>query len=238
MSWRNLFFILLLNVLGIGLFLSWYLPPDHGFWFRLDSAIFFYFNQQLLESPTFLQWVAITNVRAFDGCALLAMGLLYLSFYLQATPPEHRHLLIVGMVMLLSALILNQLGHLLPVQHASPTLSFTNINRVGELTSIPAKDASSDSFPGDHGMMLMVFAAFMLRYFTRAAFAVSLAIVIIFSLPRVMIGAHWFSDIAVGSLSVVLTGLSWWLLTPASDALINLLHRYLPGKYRPINNHP
>ncbi|MFJ5483970.1 phosphatase PAP2 family protein [Pectobacterium actinidiae] len=230
MSFARFSSILVLNVLGIGLFISWYLPENHGFWLTLDSHIFFYFNRLLVDSPTFLHLVAITNNRAFDGCALVAMGLLYLSFYLKATPTERRRLLILGFIMLLTAVVLNQAGHLLPVQHASPTLYFSDVNRVSDLTGIPTKDASSDSFPGDHGMMLMIFAAFMLRYFTRTAFAISLAIVVIFSLPRIMIGAHWFTDIAVGSLSVVLVGLSWWLLTPASDAAIALLNRLLPKK--------
>ncbi|AVT59173.1 phosphatase PAP2 family protein [Pectobacterium versatile] len=230
MSFVRFSSILMLNVLGIGLFLSWYLPENHGFWLTLDSHIFFYFNRLLVDSPTFLHLVAITNNRAFDGCALVAMGLLYLSFYLKATPTERRRLLILGVVMLLTAVVLNQAGHLLPVQHASPTLYFSDVNRVSDLTGIPTKDASSDSFPGDHGMMLMIFAAFMLRYFTRTAFAIGLAIMVIFSLPRIMIGAHWFTDIAVGSLSVVLVGLSWWLLTPASDAAIAQLNRLLPKK--------
>ncbi|QQK72545.1 phosphatase PAP2 family protein [Pectobacterium versatile] len=230
MSFVRFSSILMLNVLGIGLFLSWYLPENHGFWLTLDSHIFFYFNRLLVDSPTFLHLVAITNNRAFDGCALVAMGLLYLSFYLKATPTERRRLLILGFVMLLTAVVLNQAGHLLPVQHASPTLYFSDVNRVSDLTGIPTKDASSDSFPGDHGMMLMIFAAFMLRYFTRTAFAIGLAIMVIFSLPRIMIGAHWFTDIAVGSLSVVLVGLSWWLLTPASDAAIAQLNRLLPKK--------
>lgn len=230
MSFARFSSILVLNVLGIGLFLSWYLPENHGFWLTLDSHIFFYFNRLLVDSPTFLHLVAITNNRAFDGCALVAMGLLYLSFYLKATSTERRRLLILGFIMLLTAVVLNQAGHLLPVQHASPTLYFSDVNRVSDLTGIPTKDASSDSFPGDHGMMLMIFAAFMLRYFTRTAFAIGLAIMVIFSSPRIMIGAHWFTDIAVGSLSVVLVGLSWWLLTPASDAAIALLNRLLPKK--------
>ncbi|MBN3264034.1 phosphatase PAP2 family protein [Pectobacterium brasiliense] len=230
MSFARLSSILVLNVLGIGLFLSWYLPENHGFWLTLDSNIFFYFNRLLVDSPAFLHVVAITNNRAFDGCALIAMGLLYLSFYLKAIPTERRRLLIIGFIMLLTAVVLNQAGHLLPVQHASPTLYFSDVNRVSDLTGIPTKDASSDSFPGDHGMMLMIFTAFMLRYFTRTAFAIGLAITAIFSLPRIMIGAHWFTDIAVGSLSVVLVGLSWWLLTPASDAAITLLNRLLPKK--------
>jgi membrane-associated phospholipid phosphatase len=161
------------------------------------------------------------------------MGLLYLYFYLKQDAAGRRRLVITGVVMLLTAVVLNQLGHLLPVKHPSPTLTFDNINRVSELTGIPTKDASGDSFPGDHGMMLIIFSCFMLRYFGRGAFAIALLITLVFSLPRVMIGAHWFTDIAVGSLSVVLVGASWVLMTPCSDWIVDRLNRLLPGKHRP-----
>lgn len=58
---------------------------NHGFWFTIDSGIFHFFNQKLVESHAFLWWVAITNNRAFDGCSLLAMGGLMLSFWLKKT---------------------------------------------------------------------------------------------------------------------------------------------------------
>ncbi|WP_274850440.1 phosphatase PAP2 family protein [Serratia marcescens] len=240
MTRRNLPLILFFNLLGVALFLSWFLPANHGGWFTLDSAIFFFFNRHLATDPAFLHLVAITNNRAFDVISLLAMGLLYLYFYLKQDAAGRRRLVITGVVMLLTAVVLNQLGHLLPVKHPSPTLTFDNIHRVSELTGIPTKDASSDSFPGDHGMMLIIFSCFMLRYFGRGAFAVALLITVVFSLPRVMIGAHWFTDIAVGSLSVVLVGASWvlvgasWvLMTPCSDWIVDRLNRLLPGKHRP-----
>ncbi|MEN4214913.1 phosphatase PAP2 family protein [Serratia marcescens] len=233
MTRRNLPFILFFNLLGVALFLSWFLPANHGGWFTLDSAIFFFFNRHLATDPAFLHLVAITNNRAFDAISLLAMGLLYLYFYLKQDAAGRRRLVITGVVMLLTAVVLNQLGHLLPVRHPSPTLTFDNINRVSELTGIPTKDASGDSFPGDHGMMLIIFSCFMLRYFGRGAFAIALLITLVFSLPRVMIGAHWFTDIAVGSLSVVLVGASWVLMTPCSDWIVDRLNRLLPGKHRP-----
>ncbi|MEB6080269.1 phosphatase PAP2 family protein [Serratia marcescens] len=233
MTRRNLPLILFFNLLGVALFLSWFLPANHGGWFTLDSAIFFFFNRHLATDPAFLHLVAITNNRAFDVISLLAMGLLYLYFYLKQDATGRRRLVITGVVMLLTAVVLNQLGHLLPVKHPSPTLTFDNIHRVSELTGIPTKDASGDSFPGDHGMMLIIFSCFMLRYFGRGAFAVALLITLVFSLPRVMIGAHWFTDIAVGSLSVVLVGASWVLMTPCSDWIVDRLNRLLPGKHRP-----
>src|SRR5476649_1578433 len=225
---RNLPTILLCNALGIALFLSYYLPIHHGFWLPIDTSIFFYFNRHLATSDTFLHLVAITNNRAFDGISLLVMGLLYLFFYIKRDTAGRRRMIIIGFVMLLTAVILNQLGHLLPVSHKSPSLSFPDVNRVSELTGIPTKDSSGDSFPGDHGMMLLVFCCFMLRYLGKVAFAVALVITVIFCLPRIMIGAHWFTDIAVGSLSVVLVGASWWLMTPASDKLVDWVDGKLP----------
>lgn len=223
--------ILLLNVAGLALFFSWYIPVNHGFWFPLDSSLFHFFNQGLVKSDAFLWLVAITNNRAFDGFSLLAMGCLMLSFWLKEDDTGRRRILIIGLVMLLAAVIINQLAqHLMPVKRASPSLSFPNIYRVSELLHIPTKDASKDSFPGDHGMMLLIFSGFMLRYFGKKAFAIALLIVVIFAFPRVMIGAHWLTDIVVGSLSAVLIGLPWVLMTPLSNRLITLFDRHLPRR--------
>lgn len=129
--------------------------------------------------------------------------------------------------MLLTAVILNQCGHLLADKRPSPTNYFPQSYRVSQLIGIDTKDDSSSSFPGDHGMMLLIFAGYMWRFFTLRSFLLAMLIVVVFSLPRIMIGAHWFSDIAVGSLSVVLVGLSWWLLTDACERCLYGLDRQL-----------
>lgn len=222
--------IVLLNAAGLALFFCWYLPANHGFWFALDSAIFHFFNQGLVESRAFLWLVALTNNRAFDAFSLVAMGCLMLSFWLPADAQERRRIVMIGLTMLLMAVVINQLAQaIIPVKRASPSLFFTDIYRVRDLLNFPTKDASKDSFPGDHGMMLLIFSAVMLRYFGKKAFAIALIIFVVFAFPRVMIGAHWFSDIAVGSLSVALIGLPWFLLTPFSDKIIQWFDHFLPG---------
>lgn len=229
--------ILLLNVAGLALFLCWYLPGNHGAWFTLDSAIFHFFNQLLAQSHAFLWLVAITNNRGFDACSLLAMGCVMFAFWLKADSVGRRRIVAIGLTMLITALVVNQLAQLLyPVKRASPTLYFSDIWRVSELLNISTKDASKDSFPGDHGMMLLIFSTFMWRYFGVKSFIVALIIFVVFAFPRVMIGAHWLSDIAVGSLSAVLIGLPWILLTPLSDHAIALFDRYLPNKNIQFNN--
>ncbi len=47
---KNLPQIVLLNIVGLALFLSWYIPVNHGFWLPIDADIFYFFNQKLVES--------------------------------------------------------------------------------------------------------------------------------------------------------------------------------------------
>lgn len=226
---NNISIIFVLNIAGLVLFSSWYFLYHHGFWFPLDSAIFHFFNHGVSDNRAWVWFLAITNNRAFDACSLLAMGGLVLSFWLKESPEGQRRIFIIGVVMLLSAIIIYQLAqHLLPVKRASPSISFDDAYRVSEMLSVPTKDASKDSFPGDHGMMLLIFSTFMWRYFGLRAFFISLIIFVVFAFPRVMIGAHWFTDIAVGSMTAVLIGMPWILLTPLSDRIIARLDRSLP----------
>lgn len=142
--------ILLLNIAGVALFCSWYLPANHGAWLPVDSAIFHFFNHGVSVSHAYAWLLAIINNRAFDACSLLAMGCLMLSYWLKAPTAGRRQIAIMGLVMLLAAVIINQLAqHLMPVQRASPSLFFSDITRVSDVVNFPTKDASKDSFPWD-----------------------------------------------------------------------------------------
>ncbi len=79
----------------------------------------------MVAHPAFALLVAITNFRGFDAVSLLAMGLLYLWLWYRETPTGRRRMLAIGITMLVTAVVLNQAGHLLPVKHASPTLFLT-----------------------------------------------------------------------------------------------------------------
>lgn len=222
--------ILLLNVCGLLLFFSWYLHPINGFWISLDTHIFYYFNQYLLPNTFFATFIAYVNNRAFDLVIVLAMGAIYYHTYRKQDYAGKRHLIIIGLVMVISAVIINQIGQNIPIERPSPTLHFQDVNRVGEVTGIPTKDASGDSFPGDHALMLLIFCSFILRYLSFRSFLCALLITVIFSLPRVIAGAHWVTDIFAGSIPLTLITTSWLLITPLSDIIINSLDKYLPFK--------
>ena len=224
-------FAVALTGFGLCLFASFFLFRET--WAAIDRAVFFFFNVRLVPDSLFLKLAAYTNVRAFDAVSLAAMGGLYLSYFLRQDSAGKRLMICLGLSMLLVGIIIKQLGDCLYISHPSPTLVFENSNRLTELTNISAKDAARNSFPGDHGMMLMIFAAYMARYFGRRAFFAAACFVVIFSMPRIISGAHWFSDIYMGSLAIACVALSWLLLTPASDILAAKLEKFLPSRVFP-----
>ncbi len=230
MTAKALVKIILLNILGIALFFSWYPPETQGFWFQLDKSVFYFFNNLLSENKAFMYLVAFVNLRAFDSVAFIFMLLIFYSYYRHCNAQGKRRMFCIGIAMLASAVIAKQCDMEIPVERPSPTVFFDNVNLVSQLSGWPTKDRSGDSFPGDHGMMLLIFSAYMLKYFGRAAFGKCLAVFVVFSLPRIMGGAHWLTDVAVGSVSIVLVVLSWLLLTPASDKFIGWLEPKVPLK--------
>jgi len=225
-------FALLISMVGVCLIASYFLFPQT--WAEADKAVFFFFNDRLVPGSAFLTVVAYTNMRAFDGVAFLFMGALYFYFFRQMDNAGKRKMICLGLSMLLIAMLIKQCGNIMPIKHKSPSLVFENVNRITRIVDIGTKDASSNSFPGDHGMMLMIFAAYIARYFGRRAFLAAVAIVVVFAMPRIASGAHWFSDIYMGSLAIVCLTLSWILLTPASDKLAGFFERFIPAGFFPV----
>lgn len=223
-----------LTILGALLFMSWLIPAQSGFWYQVDAGVFFYFNHLLGESVAFRYLVAFTNLRPFDAVAFLFMLGIFYQYYRRQDRAGKRWMVCIGLTMLVTAVIAKQFDMAMDFSRPSPTKFFSlqgvPVLRVSELTGWPAKDWSSMSFPGDHGMMLMIFSFFMLRYFGRKAFFWSALVVVVFSLPRIMAGAHWLTDVVVGAGSISCVVLSWMLLTPASDRVISWFNRHLPKK--------
>jgi Kdo2-lipid A phosphotransferase len=59
----------------------------------------------------------------------------------------------------------------------------------------------------------------MWRFAGLKVMLVSLAFAMLLSAPRILSGAHWFSDIYFGALAINLIVAPWILLTPLGPAL-------------------
>ena len=83
------------TIFGILLFASWLLPGQTGFWYGLDSSVFFFFNHLIGQSQALLYLVAFTNLRPFDAVAFLFMLGIFYHYYRQQDAKGRRWMLCI-----------------------------------------------------------------------------------------------------------------------------------------------
>lgn len=82
------------------------------------------------------------------------------------------------------------------IKKPSPTLSIPNFVNISQLLQDPGiKSHSSRAFPSGHTFAMFYWAIFTARFLPRNLSALVWIAAIFFSLPRLMVGAHWPSDI-------------------------------------------
>ena len=204
--------ILFYNLLGLALILSWWLPSVL-LWTKLDDDVFFFFNQFI--SPMYPRWteaLALLNTRAFDK--VMFVVLLTMLFFAMRRDRDGGwpKWLAIGLIMSAVGALLGEMLHVhLLMARPSPTLWHEGVNLLDDYTYRNAKATAANSFPSDHGLLAMVFASFMLRFADRLIASLSVAIAILVTLPRIMVGGHWVSDVYFGALAIALVVLPWIL---------------------------
>lgn len=203
------------------------LPPFDGLWQRFDVAVFRLTNESLAWGyPWQVLW-ALTNHRAFDAVAGSVFLIIFLLFIFRGRGREARctRLAAGAFIFAWTVMVLDfSSDWVFNFRHPSPTLVFDDALRLSEMIPwIKLKDASGASFPGDHGTALIMFTVMTGFYAGWRLGGVAALAAAFFILPRLMSGAHWFSDVAVGSVSVALVGLALALATPLHALVIRAL---------------
>jgi membrane-associated phospholipid phosphatase len=125
------------------------------------------------------------------------------------------------------------LEQVLVYNRLSPTHIFEDCILLSQSVSwIAAKDSSRYSIPADHAYVLFT-AALYLTYSQRGRFALlAWLLAVAGSVPRIVAGAHWLSDILVGSLSLALLATAVVMATPLHDkVLLGLRWVMRPASY-------
>ncbi|ABE58051.1 MULTISPECIES: phosphatase PAP2 family protein [Chromohalobacter] len=218
------------NMLGLVLLLSWWWP-HLPLWTTLDDDVFWLFNRTLsiADHPLWTTLVAIFNNRGFDAVSFLILAAIF-TWAVRRDPRPQRlqRWIAIGLTMLITAGLVSLLvNKLVTYGHPSPTLTHAGVHLLSQEVPFATKDASGNSFPGDHGLMLMTFAAFMWHFAGRRVGLVSVAAVIVLSAPRIIGGGHWFSDVYMGALAIALLTLPWVLCTACAARLSERLQHGL-----------
>lgn len=204
------------NLIGFLLLASWLWQPTRMWWDGVDQKVFFALNGSLAEHYWWQVVIAIMNFRPFDFIALAIMITPFLVpgwlFEKEETAMHFLRLIVLLTFMIISRIALSEL---LNIHRQSPSLVLQPVNLLHELVPyIPAKDQASGSFPGDHAAVILSWFLYMWLFAKPKCRLPVILISITFVLPRLIGGAHWFTDDVVGGIFLAFFSVAWVCYTP------------------------
>lgn len=110
----------------------------------------------------------------------------------------------------------------------SPSVVFDHAVMLSEKVPwLHIKDSAQKSLPGDHATTALNFA-FFYGYLARGRLALFAGIyAALLCLPRLITGAHWLSDILVGTVCISLFFMSWLFFTPLFHTLSGRVENFI-----------
>lgn len=234
---KNIKNLIFCHFLAFFLIFSFVFPPLKQVWEIIDVSVFQFLNHSL-EGRLYWQTIwAIGNHKFADWVE----DLVFISFFaviIKNALPEERLKKTAQFIftVLCGAFIIFFVHkfffrHYLPVHRMSPSLVFPSyVSVTNHVSWLVTKTRAQSCFPADHAATLIIFASFYTFFAGRKWGIYAIAYSLVRMTPRLIVGAHWLSDIIVGSGSVVLILLSWALCTPfqawATHKIEGLLRRF------------
>lgn len=200
---------------------SFFWSTTRAYWDALDVACFKLLNGTLEGRPQWQLFWALANHKLTDWIE----DLVFIAFFaisIRAAPKSLRLQKAAQFVFLVlfAATIIYSVNRVLfrknlHIPRDSPTLVVSNSVRLSdEIHWFHIKDDATSSFPGDHATTLLLFAAGYAFYSGRKLGFYACLYAVFRSLPRLIAGAHWLTDIVIGSSTITLFFLSWAFCTP------------------------
>lgn len=225
--------LFLINGFAVLLLASWLIPFTRIIWDYIDNVVFLILNGSLNIGYYWRYFWAIANIRVFDIVPAVVILILFLWWSYRDKRYNQREQFVTLVLFLffmgIMRWIFGKITDLIQYHRPSPSIVFPEetimLSRYFPL--IDPKDSSFWSFPGDHGFVLLCFMFFFIWYGAGKFRIIAVASLVFFNLPRMVSGAHWFTDIAIGSMVLALVTISLWFYTPLKDPLINWCVRKL-----------
>jgi membrane-associated phospholipid phosphatase len=203
------------------LILTFTWAPTRALWEALDIAFFKWINTSLVDSPTWQLFWACANHRYADWIEDVCIFVFFI-FFVRSLRKEKRLQGSMQMLFLVlySAAILYLVNRLIFRQNFiiyrdSPTIVIEDSFRLSQAISwMRIKVDSPRCFPGDHATTAILFAAGYAFYAGKRFGIPAILYATFLCMPRMIVGAHWLSDVIVGSGVIALLSLSFAFCTP------------------------
>ncbi len=212
-NWKVLIYLHLIASL---ILFSWLLPSTRILWDSLDVNTFSLLNQSIENAPFWQNFWAITNIKHFGDIPIAICMLFVCLHYAKKNNLRYAEMLYLCLSVLFAIVISKQcLEVFLDYERLSPSLTLPNNIELATLfPTLHIRDSSTNSFPGDHAILLTLWTCFLFHFakwrYGTLAFLLSLS----FSLPRLVSGAHWLTDNFIGGLCIGLLLFAWFSASP------------------------
>lgn len=231
-SW-NLKILLLCHLLAAILLTTLFLPLTQGAWEAIDTAFFKWINGSLRDRPLWQLFWAMANHKLADWVEDLCVLCFFITYVRQATKGLRLRRVseLLFWVIYIGAIIyfVNRLffAKHWNIPRLSPTLVVEDCVRLSrEIPWMSIKDGSAKSFPGDHGTTALLFASsFTCLAGWRLGILASLYAAFL-CLPRLFTGAHWLSDVIVGSGSIAIVFTAWAFYSPLFQKVTDWIENF------------
>ncbi len=191
--------MMMLNLIAALLLISWLWPVTRTGWDFIDVSIFTVCNNSLKTGKAWQTFWAITNWRLFDLTQFV---------------------LVFGILCFFVDFIFSIALSAFDYQRPSPTKVVHGAVRLSKtIIWLITKDSSIASFPGDHGFVLICASVF---FWLKGGFRIGIVSSLLFApflFPRLIVGAHWATDILVGSVAMSLITIGWYFGSPLQHNL-------------------
>ena len=208
------------------LFSSLFFPWTRQLWETIDVAFFKFINHSLRDRPLWQIFWALANHKLADWVEDLFILCFFITYVRQAPRAFRlkRTCQLLFFVLYIGAIIYFVNGMFFrehwTLPRLSPTLVVEDSVRLSqEIPWMSIKDGSSKSFPGDHGTTALLFAASFTCLAGWRLGAIACLYAAFLCMPRLITGAHWLSDILVGSGSITLLFMACAIYTPLLDRI-------------------
>lgn len=232
-SW-NFKKLLIPPLIMVALILSWLSPAFHSFWETLDVQAFHLFNSWIAKSHFWQNFWAIVNHNKFawiHDAIMLAFFFIYIGKGAKGKK-LHRTAQLIFSILFIALVILfinkTLLHDYIRFPRESPTLIFPEVTSLSEhVTWLSVKDYSRCSFPADHGTHACLFSGLVFILMSWRVRILASLYAFFFCLPRLVVGAHWITDILLGGGTIAVVTLSISIGSPLAFWVVHLIEKFL-----------
>ena len=224
----NIKILLIPPLLMALIFISWLSPLFRPFWDRIDQMTFIYLNGWIKNSVYWQNFWAFTNHKAMDWIHdAIMFSFFYFNITKASTELKSRKIAEVIVVLCFMTLILILVNNFfIHTPRKSPTEIDPSAFRLSSVIEwMKVKDHSKKSFPGDHGTTAILFTCFVFYLMGWKKGIGSIFYAIFFTLPRLISGAHWTTDILIGSALIAIGTTSLIMGSPLGFLTISYLEQ-------------